>query len=111
QTVGYSAGVPTSKEFLRFALDVADRAIEAVIASLVQRSVIVYRRHSDSYALWEGSDVNVEARLEEARRAVDPSRQLTSYLADLAPPPPLVARRHSLRTGTLRYFEVCYANA
>src|SRR5437762_2714863 len=28
----------------------------------------------------------------------------------MAPPRPLVARRHTLRTGTLRYFEVCYAD-
>lgn len=113
QAVGYSAGVPTSKDFLRFALrgEADGREIDAAIAALERKSIIVYRRHADSYALWEGSDVNVEARMDEARRAVDPGRQLTSYLADLAPPVPLVARKHSHRTGTLRYFEVCYANA
>jgi hypothetical protein len=31
-------------------------------------------------------------------------------LDDLAPPRPLVARRHSYRTGTLRYFEIVYAD-
>jgi len=112
QAVGYSAGVPASKEFLRFALgdEAKVKEIDAAVASLERRSVIVYRRHADSFALWEGSDVNIEARLKESRRAVDPGRQLTAYLADLAPPAPLVARKHSHRTGTLRYFDVCYAN-
>jgi hypothetical protein len=113
QAVGYLAGLPASKDFLRFALrgEARDREIDDAIAALERRSVIVYRRHADSYALWEGSDVNVEARIEAARRAVDPGRQLTSYLADLTPPAPLVARKHSHRTGTLRYFEASYANA
>jgi hypothetical protein len=113
QAVGYSAGVPSSKEFLRFALrgEAEERQINEAVDQLERQSIIVYRRHADSYALWEGSDVNIEARLEEARRVVDPGRQLTDYLSDLAPPTPLVARRHSYRTGTLRFFEVCYANA
>lgn len=112
QAVGYSAGVPASEEFLLFALggEAGDKEISEAVASLERRSIIVYRRHADSYALWEGSDVNVEARLLEARRAVDPGRHLTAYLADLAPPVPLIARKHSHRTGTLRYYEVCYAN-
>lgn len=113
QAVGYSAGVPASKDFLRFALggEAREREIDAAIAALERRSVIVYRRHADSYGLWEGSDVHVEARLEAARRAIDSGRQLTSYLADLAPPSAPVARKHSYRTGTLRYFEASYANA
>jgi hypothetical protein len=113
QAVGYSAGVPASKDFLRFAFagEAAEKEIDEAIAALDRRSVIVYRRHADSYALWEGSDVNIEGRIEEARRAVDPSRQLTSYLVDLAPPVSHAARKHSHRTGTLRYFEASYANA
>jgi hypothetical protein len=113
QALGYSAGVPASDEFLRFALrsgEVSEKDVDAAITALVGRSVLVYRRHAGSYALWEGSDVNIDARLEEGRRAVDPSRTLTAYLGELVPPRALVARRHSHRTGTLRYFEVTYAD-
>jgi hypothetical protein len=113
QALGYSSGSPASKEALRFALGgggVGDAEIDEAIAELERRSTIVYRRHAGSYALWEGSDVNIEGRVEEARSTVDPARGLTSYLAEFAPPRPLVARRHSLRTGTLRYFDVAYAD-
>jgi hypothetical protein len=113
QALGYSAGVPASRLFLRFAFaadGVAEKDVDAAIEALVARSAVVYRRHADSYALWEGSDVNIEARLEEARRAVDPGRTLAAYLSELSPGRSLVARRHSYRTGTLRYFEVAYAD-
>ena len=113
QALGYSSGSPASKEGLRFALSggkIGDAEIDEAIDELVRRSVIVYRRHAGSYALWEGSDVNIEGRVEEARRAVDPARGFTSYLAEFAPPRAQVARRHSLRTGTLRYFDVSYAD-
>jgi hypothetical protein len=112
QSVGYGGGLPASRDHLRFALRASaihDRAIDAAISALEERSVIVYRRHADSYALWEGSDVNIDGRMEDARRTIDPGRQLTGYLAELAPPRPMVARRHSYGTGTLRYFEVLFA--
>ena len=28
---------------------------------LEQRSIIIYRRYNDAYALWEGSDIDIEA--------------------------------------------------
>lgn len=113
QALGYSAGVPASRDFLKFALSgaqTADNEIEAAILALEKRSIIVYRRHANGYALWEGSDVDIDNRMRDARRAVDPKRELTAFLEELAPPRPLVARRHMLRTGTLRYFEICYAD-
>lgn len=113
QALGYSAGLPASREVLRFAFrgdGVGEKDVDAAIAALEGLSAVVYRRHAGSYALWEGSDVNIEARLEEARRAVDPGRTLSAYLAELAQPRPLIARRHSLKTGTLRYFDVAYAD-
>jgi hypothetical protein len=49
--------------------------------------------------------------MQEARRAViDPGRNMVSYLSEHVPLRPLVARRHSYRTGTLRYFDVRYAD-
>ncbi len=114
QAIGYSAGIPASRDWLRFALRQAgesDDKLDAAIRWLEERSVVVYRRHADSYALWEGSDVDIEERIQEARRAVvDPARNMVSCLSEHAPLRPMVARRHSYRTGTLRYFDVCYAD-
>ena len=71
QAIGYSAGIPASKDWLRFALKRAEGdsdKIDEAIRSLERRRVVVYRRHADSYALWEGSDVDIDERMQEARR-------------------------------------------
>jgi hypothetical protein len=70
----------------------------------------VFRRHTGSYALWEGSDVDIDDRLAAARQSVERDQNLAAFLTREAPPPPLIARRHYFQTGTLRYFETCYAD-
>src|SRR5262249_24776142 len=88
----------------------ADAEIEESIQSLVRRSVVVFRRHTASYALWEGSDVDIDDRQQAARQAVERDQNLAAFLARQVPPQPLIARRHYFQTGTLRYFEVRYAD-
>ncbi len=61
--------------------------------------------------MWEGSDIDVEARLQEARAQIDPNESLATSLTKHFRLRPVVARRHSLQTGTLRYFDVRYVDA
>jgi hypothetical protein len=113
QALGYATGFPASKELLQFALcgpEVHERDVNRAIAALEKRSLIVYRRHAGGYALWEGSDLDIDQLLSTARPSIDPGRSLQTYLRELAPPRPFVARSHSYRTGTLRYFQVLYAD-
>jgi len=74
------------------------------------RSIVIYRRYNDAYALWEGSDIDIEARLREARAHLDPNLRLPTALSTLMQPQPLIARRHLFVTGTLRYFAVRYTD-
>jgi hypothetical protein len=112
QALGAGAAPPACRQVVRFALrgpDVADADIATALDGLVRRSLVVFRRHTASYALWEGSDIDIEGQLGEARRAIDPKRGLASLLARQGALRPLVARRHYYQTGTLRYFDACYA--
>jgi hypothetical protein len=112
QLLGPAVGVPSTAQVLRFALrgpTCRDEEIDEALQGLTRRSLVVFRRQSASYVLWEGSDIDIVARLDEAHRAVGPSRGLASFLAQQASPRALVARRHYFRTGTLRYFSACYA--
>lgn len=112
QAIGFTAGIGASRAVLQLALSDkghTPESIERAISALEKKNVIVYRRHADSYALWEGSDIDIDAHVRAARGKVDSGRRLASYLADLSPLRPLVARRHSFCTGTLRYFDACYA--
>lgn len=84
--------------------------VEQELEILRQQSVLTYRRLDGSYRVWEGSDVDIEARINEGRRKLQMEK--TSPLEALChhlPKRTLVARRHSLETGVHRYFNLIYA--
>ena len=78
------------------------------LGALSERSLLVYRRFNDSYRVWEGSDVDVEARIDEGRRKTAGQFALASALQRYLHYRPLVAQRHSYEQGALRYFDVAY---
>lgn len=110
QALGPAAGVPASAGMLQLALKetATDTEIDSALESLVRRSVVVFRRHTGGYALWEGSDVDLDDRVRAARRAIETEQDLAAILTRQVPPRPRVARRHYFRTGTLRYFAAAY---
>ena len=103
-----------SKQLLRYALADNSEAspvdFEAALEILEKRSIVTYRRYNDTYALWEGSDIDIEVKLRDAAAHVDTKGALATDLARYMPTRPLVARRHLFRTGTLRYFAVRYTD-
>ena len=113
-----SVNLKASKALLRYALDngmdtfqnEVDEPVESSLAILEQRSIVIYRRYNDTYALWEGSDIDIESRLREAAAHLDPNLRLPTALSVLVQPQPLIARRHLFVTGTLRYFTVRYTD-
>jgi hypothetical protein len=78
------------------------------LTALKQASAVVERRYNNTLSLWEGSDVDLDERVREAANhvAAAPTAQ---FLSREFAPPPIVARRHSYETGTLRYFPVSLA--
>lgn len=78
--------------------------VDEALSLLEQESIVIFRRHSRAFGLWEGSDVDLDAAFELARkqRVEEP---LYRRLARAGRPRPLVARAHHVRTGTLRFFE------
>ena len=109
-----STHLKASKRILRYALDdhtaEFNQEFDTALKTLEKRSIVIYRRYNDIYALWEGSDIDIEALSHEAEGHLDPNETLTNYLSKLAPPRPLIARRHLFEKGTLRYFEVRYTD-
>ena len=109
-----SVNLRSSKNLLRYALDdgahTFSQEFEHALSESEKRSIVVYRRHNNAYALWEGSDIDIESRLAEATAQHDPNQRLASSISVLLPPHPLIARRHLFLTGTLRYFAVRYTD-
>ncbi len=90
--------------------DEEDAAVRAALETLERRTLVSYRRYNQSYRVFEGSDLDVEARLEEARRVTTGRLGLAATLAKYVPPRPLIARRHSFKTGATRFFDVVYVD-
>lgn len=75
-----------------------------LLSDLVDWSVIIFRKHIGSYAIYAGSDFDIEAAVDKARQlgvGVDYRR-----LARYATLQPVLAKRHYEATGALRWFEI-----
>ena len=109
-----STNLKASKEMLRYALadhtEGSTKEFETALETLKRRSIVTYRRYNDVYALWGGSDIDIEAMRHQAEGHLDPNERLMTYLSKLSPPRPLIARRHLFEKGTLRYFTVRYTD-
>ena len=73
------------------------------LAELDELGLVTYRDFADEFRVWQGSDMDLRSALEVARRRV---RDLgpADLLDRVLPLGPIVAARHSHRTGTLRAF-------
>lgn len=78
--------------------------LNEILADLTRWSVAVFRRHAGAFALYAGSDFDIDSAVSETRQAgvsVDYRR-----LAKQAGLQPVLAKRHYETTGALRWFEV-----
>ena len=78
------------------------------IQFLGQQSILTHRRFNKTYRIWEGSDVDIEERVAEGERQLRGTIKLASSIQQYVESRPIVARRHSFQTGSLRYFSTVY---
>ena len=106
--VSTGGGLKASPRVLR-TLFPARAVFDETINHLLEASVVQFRRFSGEYRVWQGTDFDLDER---TRLEVDKLGRfdLAPVLREHADIPPVVARRHSARTGTLRYFEVDFAD-
>src|SRR5262249_37783668 len=81
--------------------------IERTLRDLQNWSSIIYRRHTDAFALFAGSDFDIEGAIAETIGA-NPSLDL-AQLRGLADLQPRLAKRHQTMTGAMRWFDVSAA--
>lgn len=77
---------------------------EKIADDLINWSVVVFRKHSGAFAIYAGSDFDIEKALDDAR-----SRGVGTDFKRLEEQPalsPVLAKRHYEATGALRWFEV-----
>lgn len=98
------SGLAASHDVLEHAIcDYTAKAVRIALSELAATSIIIYRKHNEAWAIYAGSDFDIDAAVDAARR--ERSQNIDDQLKQLAVLPPLTARKHYSKTGTLRWFE------
>ncbi len=75
-----------------------------------KRRVLYHRGAAGGYCLWPHTSINLDNILENAKKAIGSPKRVSKIVRDYIDPSPIVARRHYIQTGNLRYFNVIYCS-
>ncbi len=79
-----------------------DQASEA-IDHLIDRKLLVHRKHSDQVVVWHGTDLDLRGRLDDEKRRESGDFQLALFLSDEMPPPVWRPVEYNAKHGIRRY--------
>ncbi len=98
------SGLIASLELLNLAVQsCAKEEIREAVAELERQSLIIYRKFSDGYSIFEGSDFDIDRAVDDAYGTI--SDLDFARLTRLAGLQPVIAKRHYHETGALRWFD------
>lgn len=100
--VGAQGGLKPSPEVLALCAEDGEAA-GPWLDALAERSLITFRRFNGEYRVWQGSDFDLEAALAEQLSQIG-QMDIADVLNQAKPLAPVIARRHAIERGTLRYF-------
>lgn len=80
--------------------------VGTLLKKLTKARVVHFRGAARGYSLWPYTSVDIEGRLEEAKRAIPKVLQIAQAVTEQLDTRPIVARAHYIKTGNLRYFDV-----
>ena len=99
------SGLVANCDLLKHALpDYGSEEIGQALTKLQDWALIIFRKFSNAYAVFEGSDFDIERAVEQALATI--SEVDFARLNALADFQPIVAKRHYHTTGALRWFDV-----
>jgi hypothetical protein len=111
-SIGLSANkTKISRNLLKETIVGPSRNIEGadrVIDSLIERKLLLYRRHSDEVSVWHGTDTNLRERIAEQIASFSGSLDLAPFLAREWPLTAVRATEHNDRFRMRRYFDRRY---
>ena len=98
------SGLVASRELLCLAIsDRNEEEIREALERLEDASLVIFRKFSNSYSIFEGSDFDIEHAVDEAYETIGEID--FSRLTVLAGLQPVIAKRHYHKTGAIRWFE------
>lgn len=104
--IGAQRGLKAAQPLLELAFG---EATKRLLARLEAASIVHFRNYSHEYRVWQGSDFDLHGALQQAA-AEQSALSLADTLNGLNPLRPIVARRASIETGTLRTYMPAFAS-
>lgn len=98
------SGLHPSYELLHTTVLASKEEINAALEDLRRWSFVIYRKHMSSFAIYAGSDFDIESAIERALQEVQDVNFDT--LQRMAGIQPVLAKRHYFKTGAQRWFDV-----
>ena len=99
------SGLGASLDLLKLAFpSYDDEEIGVALNDLQRWSFVIYRKFTDAYSIFEGSDFNIDHAVEQALENI--GEVDFASLNALAGLQPIVAKRHYHETGALRWFDI-----
>lgn len=98
------SGLLPSKAVLMSIEDISSNELEGILEKLTKSAYVIYRKHLSAYAIYAGSDFDIESAVDQALsdyRGLD-----LSVIQNMAGLQPILAKRHYFNTGALRWMDV-----
>ena len=80
------------------------------LKKLQNASALVHRKFNNEYRVWQGSDFDIETRLQDQLNQLG-QFSLAEEITNNQALAPVVARKYSIERGALRYFTITFVNA
>lgn len=100
--VGAQSGFKASKEILESCFPNKETA-NSSINNLLKNSVVQFRKFSNEFRVWQGSDFDLEKAVQNELAQIG-RFELSTTIDELKSVQPIVAHRHTIENVTLRYF-------
>ena len=107
--VGSKGGFKAAKSILETCAR-SKSAFTRPIKKLTEKSVINFRRFNSEYRVWQGSDFDLEEALQEEKNNLG-NYSAAEELKNEKDILPIVARKYTIESGTLRYFQPTFVDA
>ena len=107
--IGNQGGLKASNPLLGISFN-KKVSLKPSIDSLIENSIVNYRKFNSEYRVWQGSDFDIEIKAGEARTKLG-QFSLSEKLNERHNILPVVARKYSIQNGALRYFVPSFASS
>jgi len=90
--------------------DEIQKHVHHALKTLKSRRVLHYRGSERGYCLWPYTSVDIEKAFDDAKRNIPSITGIADVVVHQLDARPIVARRHYIQKGNLRYFSVNYCS-